>query len=107
VNQKWFDIYCAIWKIFYRLWAALRNIASVSVESSCNERPREGIIMATKPKQDERTFILERIEVYHSLPALGNVKSKDYSNRIKKNEQYQHLLRKYIERERVPDADKN
>jgi len=40
--------------------------------------------MATKAKEDERKFILECIEVYHSLPALWNVKSKDYSNRIKK-----------------------
>jgi hypothetical protein len=31
VNQKWFDFYCAIWKILHRLWAALRNIASVSL----------------------------------------------------------------------------
>jgi len=61
--------------------------------------------MATKAKEDEGKFILERIEVYHSLPALWNDKSKDYSNRIKKNEQYEHLLRKY--RERFPDADKN
>jgi hypothetical protein len=41
--------------------------------------------MATKPKEDERKFILDCIKVYHSLPALWNVKSKDYSNRIKKN----------------------
>ena len=60
--------------------------------------------MATKAKEDERKFILECIEVYHSLSALRNVKSKDYSNIIKK-EQYEHLLRKYIER--FPDADKN
>jgi hypothetical protein len=39
--------------------------------------------MATKVK-DERKFILECIEVYHPLPALWNVKSKDYSNRMKK-----------------------
>ena len=57
-------------------------------------------------KLDERKFILECIEVYHPLPALWNVKSKDYSNRIiKKKEQYEHLLRKY--REIFPDADKN
>jgi hypothetical protein len=37
-------------------------------------------------KSDERRFILERIEVRHSLPALWNVKSKDYSNRIKKEQ---------------------
>ncbi|KAK5650170.1 hypothetical protein RI129_001199 [Pyrocoelia pectoralis] len=61
--------------------------------------------MATKEKDDERKFILECIEVYyHSLPALWNIKSKDYSNRIKKNEQYNNLLRKY--REYYPDADK-
>ena len=41
--------------------------------------------MATKAKEDERKFILECIEVYHSLQALWNVKSKDYSNREKKN----------------------
>jgi hypothetical protein len=40
--------------------------------------------MATNPKEEERKFILKRIEVYHSVPALWNVKSKDYSKRIKK-----------------------
>jgi hypothetical protein len=38
--------------------------------------------MATTAKEDERKFILECIEVYHSLPALWNVESKDYSNRM-------------------------
>jgi hypothetical protein len=61
--------------------------------------------MATTAKEDERKFILECIEVYHSLPALWNVKSKDYSNRIGGKKKYEHLLRKY--RERLPDADKN
>jgi hypothetical protein len=40
--------------------------------------------MAMKAKEDERKLILECIEVYHSLPGLWNVKSKDYSNRMKK-----------------------
>jgi len=40
--------------------------------------------MATKAKEDERKFIFECIEVYNSLPALRNVKSKDYSNKMKK-----------------------
>jgi hypothetical protein len=61
--------------------------------------------MATKSKEDEKKFILQCIEVYHSLPALWNVNSKDYSNRMKKKEQYEHLFRKY--RERFPDAHKN
>jgi hypothetical protein len=62
--------------------------------------------MATKAKEDDKKFILECIEVYHSLTALWNVKSKDSSNRMKRKiEQYVHLLRKY--RERFPDADKN
>jgi hypothetical protein len=61
--------------------------------------------MARKAKEDERKFILECIEVYHSLPALWNVKSKDYSNRFfLKKEQYECLL-KY--RERFPNSDKN
>lgn len=59
----------------------------------------------TAKVKDERKFILECIEVYRSLPALWNVKIKDYSNRIKKNEQYDQLLRKY--REYYPDADKS
>jgi hypothetical protein len=41
-------------------------------------------MMATTATEDERKFILECIEVYQSLPALWNVKSKDYSNRMKK-----------------------
>jgi hypothetical protein len=40
--------------------------------------------MATTAKEEERKFILECIEVRHSLPALGNIKSRDYSNRMKK-----------------------
>jgi hypothetical protein len=44
--------------------------------------------MTTKPKGDERNFILECIEVYHFLSALCNVKSKDYSNGMKNKEQY-------------------
>jgi hypothetical protein len=56
----------------------------VSVERSCIEHLREWIIMATNPKEDERKFILKRIEVYHSVPALWNVKSKDCSKIIKK-----------------------
>jgi hypothetical protein len=39
--------------------------------------------MATKAKKDERKFILECIEVYHSLPALWNDKRMN-SNRMKK-----------------------
>nr|CAI5860557.1 unnamed protein product [Callosobruchus analis] len=42
--------------------------------------------------------------VYRSLPALWGVKSRDYSNRIKKNEQYEELLRKY--KGKYPDAEK-
>lgn len=35
-------------------------------------------------KTDEKRFILDFIDVYHSLPALWDVKSKDYNNRVKK-----------------------
>lgn len=61
--------------------------------------------MNAKGKGDERKFIIECIEVYRSLPALWDIKSKDYSNRNKKNEQYEQLLRKY--KEYYPDADKS
>lgn len=61
-------------------------------------------IMVTKEKDNERTFILACIKLYHSLPALWNNKCKDYSNRIIKNEQYDLLLRKY--KENYPEADK-
>ena len=40
--------------------------------------------MATKAKEDERKFIFECMEVYHSLPSLWNVKSTDYSNTMEK-----------------------
>ena len=58
--------------------------------------------MATKAKEKERKFVLECIEVYHSLPALWNVKSKDYSNRKKNNTNIC-----FANIEGFPDADKN
>ncbi|XP_030751318.1 uncharacterized protein LOC115878839 [Sitophilus oryzae] len=60
--------------------------------------------MGSKAKEEERRFILEVIEMYHSLPALWNTKSKEYSNRNKKNEQYDELLGKY--KEKYPNADR-
>ena len=47
---------------------------------------------------------MEFIEVYHGLPALWNVKSKDYSKFDKKGEQYDVLIEKY--HEKYSDADK-
>ncbi|XP_055844806.1 uncharacterized protein LOC129911143 isoform X3 [Episyrphus balteatus] len=52
----------------------------------------------------DKNFILEFIQVYRSLPALWNVKSRDYSNRNLKNEQYETLLKKY--NEKYPEATK-
>lgn len=60
--------------------------------------------MAANGKEDERKFILECIELYRTLQALWNVKCKEYSNRMKKNEQYEQLLHKY--REYYSEADK-
>ena len=42
--------------------------------------------------------------MYRSLPALWDVKCKDYTNRGKKKEQYDVLIKKY--REYIPNADK-
>ena len=55
-------------------------------------------------KKPEKEFIVEFIEVYRSLPALWDVKCKDYSNHAKKGEQYDVLIEKY--RENYPDAEK-
>jgi hypothetical protein len=57
-----------------------------------------------RQQKKKKKIILECIEVYHSLPALWNIKSKDYINRVKKMNKYEHLFHKYIER--LPDADK-
>jgi len=35
--------HCAIWKLLHRLWTALRNLASVSLERSYSEHLREWI----------------------------------------------------------------
>ena len=56
-------------------------------------------------KRRREKFNLKCIEVYHSLPALWNMKSKDYSNRMKKRTI--RTSASQIERERFPDADKN
>lgn len=53
---------------------------------------------------NDKNFIIEFIEVYRSLPALWQVKCKEYSNRIVKNAQYEVLLEKY--KEKYPNAEK-
>ncbi|XP_011055950.1 PREDICTED: uncharacterized protein LOC105146970 [Acromyrmex echinatior] len=50
----------------------------------------------------EKAFILQCIKVYRSLPALWDIKSKDYRNRRKKNDAYAILINKY--REKYPKA---
>lgn len=55
-------------------------------------------------KKAEKEFIAEFIEVYRGLPALWDVKCKDYTNRAKKGKQYDVLIEKY--REKYPDAEK-
>lgn len=49
-------------------------------------------------KEEDRTFQLECIEVYKSLPALWKVKSDDYSNRQKKDAAYAVLVEKFQEK---------
>ncbi|KAG5869549.1 hypothetical protein JTB14_037166 [Gonioctena quinquepunctata] len=60
--------------------------------------------MSSNEREHDRKFILELIEVYRSSPALWDIKGRDYSNRIEKNDQYEELLRKY--KEKYLDADK-
>ena len=53
---------------------------------------------------DEKTFIIEFIEKYRSLPALWDVKNESYSDRFLREQQYEILLEKY--KEKYPNADK-
>ncbi|GFO46407.1 hypothetical protein PoB_007291200 [Plakobranchus ocellatus] len=49
------------------------------------------------PSKEEKKFILEVIEMYHGFPGLWKVKSKEYSDREKKEAAYDTLLLKYKE----------
>ena len=49
------------------------------------------------PSKEEKKFLLELIDVYRSLPALWQIKSKEYSDRQKKDSAYETLLIKYRE----------
>ena len=75
-----FEIYRTNWKILCSVWARVHHIGSFPPLSSVSAH-RLALAMSLS---EERKFILEVIEVYRSLPALWNVKSKDYSNRTKK-----------------------
>ena len=47
--------------------------------------------------QEEKNILLELIDVYRSLPALWKIKSKEFSDREKKDTEYETLLNKYCE----------
>lgn len=49
------------------------------------------------PCKEEKKFLLELIDVYRSLPALWQIKSKEYSDRQRKDSAYETLLIKYRE----------
>ncbi|GFO24817.1 hypothetical protein PoB_005132200 [Plakobranchus ocellatus] len=49
------------------------------------------------PSKEEKIFILEVIEMYHGFPDLWKLKSKEYSDREKKEAAYDTLLLKYKE----------
>lgn len=53
----------------------------------------------------EQKFIIELIELYHTLPALWDKKCVEYKDRESKDIQYNILLEKY--KERYPSAVKN
>ena len=68
-----------------------------------------GVCLSPQPrvswdKKAEKEFIVEFIEMYRGLPALWDVKCKDYTSRAKNEEQYDVLIEKY--REKYPDAEK-
>ena len=51
-----------------------------------------------------REFLTEFIHMYREYPCLWKVKSKEYSDRVKKNLAYEHLTTKLKEID--PDANK-
>ncbi|XP_026749272.2 uncharacterized protein LOC113510053 [Galleria mellonella] len=55
-------------------------------------------------RSKEREFIVDCIHLYRELPALWNVKSKIYHDRLQKTKAYDLLLAKY--KEMYPDAKK-
>ena len=97
-------IYCTTWKILRHLLAVLHNIPSGGLKQRSVQQVVSLIGLIMGDKKAEKQFIVEFIEVYRGLPALWDVKSKDYSNRAKKGEQYDVLIQKY--REKHPDAEK-
>lgn len=56
-------------------------------------------------KQTPREFLSEFIELYKSFPCLWLVKSKEYSDRNKKDLAYSELVKKFEEFD--PSADRN
>lgn len=52
-----------------------------------------------------REFLVEFIDLYKSLPVVWKIKSKEYSNRDKKTQAYEILVRKWNEVE--PSADRD
>lgn len=51
----------------------------------------------TDLRQISRKFLLEFIEIYRSFPCLWKIKSREYSDRIKKDKAYEQLLKKLKE----------
>jgi hypothetical protein len=62
-----------------------------------------GFVMADL-RTVSREFLTEFIHMYREYPCLWKVKSKEYSDRVKKNLAYEHLTTKLKEND--PDANK-
>ncbi|KAL7639606.1 UNVERIFIED_CONTAM: hypothetical protein RMT77_010107 [Armadillidium vulgare] len=63
--------------------------------------PAANTVKAWK-KEEEKSFLLQCIEVYRSLPALWKVKSDEYKDRDKKAQAWTTLLEVY--QEKYPSA---
>ncbi|XP_067637738.1 uncharacterized protein [Eurosta solidaginis] len=60
-------------------------------------------IEKVKNLDDEQQFLLDFIDVYHKLPALWNIHTKDYYDKLLKDAQYEILHEKY--QEKYPNAN--
>ena len=85
-----------------RPWVVLRNIECAVNCRTVNSK-MAGVTSGSS-RNGERGFVPECIQAYRSLPALWDVKAKEYSNRQKKKDAYAVLLDKY--RDRYPEANR-
>lgn len=55
--------------------------------------------------EEEQQFVTDFIEIYKEYPCLWKIKSKDYSNKVKRNAAYDLLVEKLKEKDSNASRD--